>query len=208
MIHLYRKFLIALFVILVVLLAMAGGCMYVEKYQMAIRTTPSDPEYPDWPARKKYFFDASKWLKDSRYIKSNDFYLINVNYPEIDNLYVYDITIELQNIIRESYSSFPELSPLGDMDAKVFLQKVSGGLSSEYIFSQFDEKTLEPTDDWFLIGFSYNGMKYEAVIVREIYNNKYIYVSRGIFVYKPGEWYKRNGDLLTWRSYMKRKNSH
>lgn len=182
--------------------------MYMGKYQMAIRTIPSDPEGPDWPARKKYFFDASKWLKDPRYVKSNDFYLISLNYPEIDNLYVYDITIELQNIIRESYSSFPELSPLGYMDAKVFLQKVSGGLSSEYIFSQFDEKTLEPTDDWFLIGFSYNGMKYETVIVREIYNNKYIYVSRGAFVYKPGEWYKRNGDLLTWRSYMKRKNSH
>jgi hypothetical protein len=172
----------------------------MQKYQMAVNVSVYDEKSIDFPS-KKVVFDASEWLKNPQYIKVNDFLLINKKINPIEDLNTIYITTELQFEIDKLESDFPELQKLKNMDALEFSDLIENKMSYEYIYSQFDKKSLKPEQDVFLISFLYNGNKYEVEMIRKICNGKFLYTSLS-GIYKEGEWYKSNMNFLTYRDYL------
>ncbi|MDC9596868.1 hypothetical protein [Xenorhabdus anantnagensis] len=174
--------------------------MNTQKYQMAVNVSVYDENSIDFPS-KKVWLDASMWLTTSQYIKINDFFLINKKFPPIEDLNTVYVTTELQFAIDRLGNSFPELQTLKNMDPLKFSDLMNNKMSYEYIYSQFDQESLKPEQDMFLISFLYNGNKYEVRMIREICNGSYLYSSLG-GIYKEGGWHKSNMDFLTYRDYL------
>ncbi|KLU14788.1 hypothetical protein AFK69_11755 [Xenorhabdus sp. GDc328] len=185
-----------------VLISVLSGAYYMhtQKYQMAVNVSVYDENSIDFPS-KKVWLDASMWLTTSQYIKVNDFFLINKKFPPIEDLNTVYVTTELQFAIDKLGNSFPELQTLKNMDTLKFSDLMENKMSYEYIYSQFDQKSLKPEHDMFLISFLYNGNKYEVKMIREICNGSYLYSSLG-GIYKEGGWHKANRDFLTYRDYL------
>ncbi|MDE9488136.1 hypothetical protein [Xenorhabdus bovienii] len=187
--------------ILITLISIISGAYYIhmQKYQMAVLVPSYDENSSEFP-NKKVWFDASEWLSTNQYIKVNDFYLINKRGVTIDNLNSTYITMQLQYKIDDSESFF-ELKALKNMDPVIFFNLMKNKISYEYLYTQFDDKSLKPVQDIFLIKFSYKEKNYEVFTIRELHNNEHIY-SCIEFIYKEGEWHKSNRNLLTYRDYL------
>ncbi|MCC8367581.1 hypothetical protein J8V57_15115 [Xenorhabdus sp. PB61.4] len=174
--------------------------MHMQKYQMAVNVSVYDENSIDFPS-KKVVFDASKWLKEHQYIKVNDFFLINKKFPPIEDLNTTYITTELQFEIDKLESGFPELRALKNMDALEFSDLMENKINYEYLYSQFDQKSLKPEQDIFLISFLYGENKYEVEMIRKTCEGIYLYTSLS-GVYKEGGWHESNRNFLTYRDYL------
>lgn len=191
-------------IVLVVLPLFIGGAYYMtnQQYQMAILIPELDANATEWPSKRQWF-DASKWLKNNRYIKVNDFYLIDTEYTPIDNLNSFNITLAIQTAINDKGNWLSELNSLVDLDPQLFFKLVKDQLDYEYVYTEFNEKTLTPTLDWFLIRFPYQEKKYEALMRREFVNGDFFFMCFGrTYIYPEGEWHRDFNDLLTYKEYM------
>ncbi|WP_235082560.1 hypothetical protein [Serratia rubidaea] len=176
-----------LFFILIVF-SVGDYYMYAQSNKMAVFVIPESENDHEWPSRKKWI-DASKWLETSQYIKIDDFYLLNLNYTPIDDLNVFGITARIQEAIKNSGDDIPELAALNNLDSQVFFQLMDGKLSSEYLRTEFNNESLTPIDDYFLIFFLYKGNKYEVELLRTIFDGKPIFMTYGSAVRKSGYWH-------------------
>jgi hypothetical protein len=90
------------------------------------------------------------------------------------------------------------------MEAQEFHQYMKGKLSYEYLRTEFNKETLQPTEDYFLIYFSYKDVKYEVELLRTIYNGKFLFLTHGATVEKAGAWYSSlNGS--SYKDYLAEK---
>ncbi|MDE9539598.1 hypothetical protein [Xenorhabdus bovienii] len=174
--------------------------MHTQKYQMAVNVSVYDESSLDFPS-KKVWFDASEWLKSSQYIRVNDFYLIDKKFTPIEDLNTVFVTMALQSEIDDIGAGFPELHVLKDMEPIKFRHFMEGNLSYEYVYTKFDEESLKPIRDLFLIKFIYKEKKYELLAIRKKSNGKYFYTPVS-GIYKENGWHKENNDLLTYRNYL------
>ncbi|WP_052189596.1 MULTISPECIES: hypothetical protein [Xenorhabdus] len=199
--NLLKKKLIVKIAILTIFTLFFSGAyyMYMQKFQMYIRVTSYDVNSSEFPS-KKVWFDASEWLKSSQYIKVHDAYLINKKFVPIENLNTLSITMTLQDEI-ESSIKFSELNVLKDMEAIKFLQLMQNKMNYEYIYTKFDEESLKPVLDFFLIKFPYKEKKYELLVMRRKYGNEYVY-DHFDSIYRENEWHKHNKDTLIYRDYL------
>lgn len=128
-----------------------GGGWYMHKsqQQMAILVISDSENDLDYPNKRKWF-DASRWLSTSQYIKIDDFYLLNLKHHPVNNINDAGVIVILHFAIRDAIKKFPELSKLSQMDNKEFFHFMQHKLSNEYLRTKFNEDTLEPTDDYFL----------------------------------------------------------
>ncbi|MDE9563544.1 hypothetical protein KKI93_05555 [Xenorhabdus bovienii] len=195
--------------VLLILFLLGVYYMYMQKYQMYVRVTSYDENSSEFPS-KKVWFDASEWLSTSQYIKVSDFFLINKKFNPIEPINSIEVLKALKIIrpirsaIDDSKYTFPEIHALKNMNGIEFIELMKEGISYEYIYTQFDEESLKPNQDLFLIRFIHNEKKYELLIARKLYNNEYTY-DKLSFLYKENEWHKRNKDILTYRDYLEGK---
>ena len=175
--------------------------MHNRQYQMAIFVTPESEDDPEWPNKRKWF-DASKWLQSGQYIKLNDFYLLNLKYFPIDDLHQFGITRRLQKAIKDSLVFVPDLASINNMGDEDFFHLMKNNLSYEYLRSEFNKKTLEPTFDYFLIFFIYKGEKYEVQLIRQPYKNDFIFKTYASYVHKAGYWHSTDPAEYSYRDYL------
>lgn len=186
--------------VLMIIFFSGGLYMHQQKYKMVVFVTPDSENDSEWPNKRKWF-DASEWLKTKQYIKIDDFYLINSNYIPIDDLNVFGITHRIQSAINSSGGLDHKLYLLKDMSAIDFLNLMRGQLSYEYLRTEFNDKTLKPTDDYFLISFSYKGKIYEVELLREIYKSGFIFMTYGSVVNKSGYWHSVSPAGYSYKDY-------
>ncbi|ESO48900.1 hypothetical protein SEEA5553_13480 [Salmonella enterica subsp. enterica serovar Agona str. 246555-3] len=147
----YKK--IVILVIMLIIIFFGGGWyMHKSQQQMAILVISDSENDLDYPNKRKWF-DASRWLSTSQYIKIDDFYLLNLKHHPVNNINDAGIIVILHFAIRDAIKKFPELSKLSQMDNKEFFHFMQHKLSNEYLRTKFNEDTLEPTDDYFLFFF-------------------------------------------------------
>lgn len=187
MIKLNKKWYYISIIFILLVLGSGGYYMSIQKYQMAIFVTPESESDPEWPSKRKWF-DASEWLKTSQYIKINDFNILNMNYFPIEDVNDFDVTLPLQRAISQSVDFLPELSGLNRMDSQAFHQYMKNKLSYEYLRTGFNNE-LKPTNDYFLIYFTYKGVSYEVELLRKTYNGGFLFSTNGSTVDKAGEWH-------------------
>ncbi|WP_333781320.1 hypothetical protein [Yersinia mollaretii] len=173
-----------------IFMILGGGVyyMYIKQYQMAVFVTPDSESDVEWPNKHKWF-DASEWLEKEQYIKIDNFYLLNTKYVPIENLNIFGITRRLQAAIKNSVSFSPEFTELNNMDDIDFYHLMENNLSYEYLRTEFNDETLKPTEDYFLIYFTFKGVKYEVELLRTIYNGKFVFMTYGSVVHKQGFWH-------------------
>ncbi|EAN7744048.1 hypothetical protein EOF34_21005, partial [Salmonella enterica] len=159
--------------------------------QMAILVISDSENDLDYPNKRKWF-DASRWLSTSQYIKIDDFYLLNLKYHPVDNVNDAGIIVILHFAIRDAIKKFPELLKLSQMDNKDFFHFMQNKLSNEYLRTKFNEDTLEPTDDYFLFFFTYNEISYEVELLRKVTDHGIIFVPYGYQINKKGDWHRRH----------------
>lgn len=165
--------------IIISTITIISGTIYMyfhNQNQMAVNvpdTTVEDLSRP-W---KKTYFDASEWLNQKdRYIKINDFYLIDLNFRPMEiRKDSYMLFRELQRRIKGSIALLPGLEPLANMSDEPgnfdFYRAIyATNLQAEYLYTAFDRKTFQPTVDHFLIRFTYNNQIYEVYIERHPYH--------------------------------------
>lgn len=143
----YKKIVI-LVITLIIIFCSGGWYMHKSQQQMAILVISDSENDLDYPNKRKWF-DASRWLSTSQYIKIDDFYLLNLKYHPVDNVNDAGIIVILHFAIRDAIKKFPELLKLSQMDNKEFFHFMQNKLSNEYLRTKFNEDTLEPTDDYF-----------------------------------------------------------
>jgi len=182
-------------------LILGGFYMYNQQYKMAIFVTPESEDDPEWPNKRKWF-DASKWLKNSKYIKINEFYLLNIQYIPIRDLHDFSITLALQESIKDSVNLEPKIIPLSKLDNQIFYKEMEKNLSYEYLRTEFNSNTLEPTGDFFLIFFTYKNEKYEVELLRTPYKGGFIFLTQGSFVHKAGHWHSVSPKDYSYRDYL------
>ncbi|MBC8954047.1 hypothetical protein [Xenorhabdus sp. PB62.4] len=179
--------------------------MHMQKYQMAVLVPSYDENSSEYP-NKKVWFDASEWLKTPQYIKVSDFFIINKKFTPIDNLdtlKMLSITTVLQDEIDNSreFSDLSELKNIGMMD---FLDLMKDKINYEYIYSEFNEESLKPLQDFFLVKFIHKEKKYELFIRRSFSDGEYVYDHFNP-IYRENEWHKRNKNIMTYRDYLEGK---
>jgi hypothetical protein len=173
--------------------------MNMQKYQMYVRVTSYDINSSEFPS-KKIWFDASEWLKSPQYIKVHDAYLINKKITPIEDLNILKITRMLQSEIDES-NQFPELHTLKNLNRINFFDFMKDKMTYEYVYTKFDEESLKPILDFFLIKFFDKENRYELLVMRRVYKGEYFYDRFGP-IYRENEWHKHNKDTLTYRDYL------
>ncbi len=185
------------------LLILIGESYYMceRTYQMAIFVTPKSEDDPEWPNKRKWF-DASKWLKTPQYIKINEFYLINKKFIPLGKSDRFGITRRLQEAIRDSSNAIPELSEINNMEENGFLLLMESTYSYEYLRSEFDSDTLEPTEDYFLLFFNYKGVDYELELLRTIYKGMFVFMPFGSSIHKAGYWHPISPKGYSYRDYL------
>ncbi len=180
--------------------------MYMQKYQMAI-LVPAYGEEPSEYPNKKVWFDASEWLSTSQYIKVSDFFIINKKYTPIDSIDKIDVLNALKIIrpllfaLDDLGSSFPELHELRNIGRINTLDLMKDKINYEYIYSEFNEESLKPTHDFFLIKFTHKGKRYELLIRRRTSDGGYMY-DHFYSIYRENEWHKNNKNIMTYRDYL------
>ena len=146
--------------------------------QMAVNVSDTTVEDLSRPWKKTYF-DASEWLEQKdRYIKIDDFHLIDLNFRPMEiNEDSYILFSALHRAIKGSIALLPGLEPLANMsdepgsfdfDRAIY----ATNLKTEYLYTEFDQETFQPTLDHFLIRFTYNDETYEAYTERSPYYSK------------------------------------
>ncbi|MDR0218920.1 MAG: hypothetical protein LBI71_08575 [Enterobacteriaceae bacterium] len=179
--------------------------MYTQKYQMAVLVPSYDESSSEYP-NKKVWFDASEWLSTSQYIKVSDFFLINKKFTPIEDLntlQMLSITTALQDEIDNS-REFSDLLALKNIGMIDFLNLMKDKINYEYIYSEFDEESLKPIRDFFLIKFTYKERKYELFVRRKISDGEYVY-DHFYPIYRENEWHKKNKNIITYRDYLEGK---
>ncbi|WP_230979101.1 hypothetical protein [Intestinirhabdus alba] len=177
-----------------------GYYMWQQQYQMYVLVTPDSEDDPEWPSKKKWF-DASEWLKTSQYIKIDDAHLINKEYAPVDNLNDFSIMLKVQEVIKDSVRQEPNLINLARIDEQDFFHLMKDGFTYEYLRTRFDQRTLKPIVDYFLILFSYNGVDYEVELLRTPYKEGYSFSCAGV-VHKAGYWHGVSPAGYSWREYL------
>ncbi|MBD2781609.1 hypothetical protein [Xenorhabdus szentirmaii] len=202
--NLLKKNLIAKIFIPIVFILFFLGAYYMnmQKYQMYVRVTSYDENSPEFPS-KKVWFDASEWLSSPQYIKVHDTYLINKKFIPIENLNILNITMTLQDEIDKS-RILPELQALTNMKPMEFLHLMKDKMNYEYIYTKFNEESLKPELDFFLIKFPYKEKMYELLLMRSVYKNEYVYEHYDS-IYNEGGWHKNNKHAMTYRDYLEGK---
>ncbi|MTH46248.1 hypothetical protein GJV78_08290 [Escherichia alba] len=175
--------------------------MHQENYRMAVIITPDSEDDPEWPGKHKWF-DASEWLRMPQYVKINDYYLLNTQYAPVDNVHDIGITRRIQDAVKRSIHSEPELRPLGEMEPGEFSRLVRNSLSCEYLRTSFNHETLRPTEDFFLFSFTYNNQTYEVELLREKYKGGFIFMNYGRPVHKAGYWHGVSPAGYSWRDRL------
>lgn len=186
----YKKIVI-LVITLIIIFCSGGWYMHKSQQQMAILVISDSENDLDYPNKRKWF-DASRWLSTSQYIKIDDFYLLNLKYHPVDNVNDAGIIVILHFSIRDAIKKFPELLKLSQMDNKDFFHFMQNKLSNEYLRAKFNEDTLEPTDDYFLFFFTYNEISYEVELLRKVTDHGIIFVPYGYQINKKGDWHRRH----------------
>ncbi|EPW7974081.1 hypothetical protein ACWPSR_000068 [Cronobacter turicensis] len=177
--------------------------MYQQQYKMAVIVSTGNENDPQWPS-KRIWFDASDWLRDPQYLKINDFYLLKLKYHPIDNLNDFGITLSLQEAIKNSVGTQPQLKSLNNMNNQDFFHCVKNKLSYEYLRSEFNSENFKPTEDYFLIFFSYDGVKYEVELLRTFYKGDFLFMTHGLaMVNKAGYWHAVSPAQYSYRDYIK-----
>ena len=176
------------FIIIMVICSFGGYYMHVQSNEMAVFVMPENENDHEWPNKKKWI-NASEWLDTSQYIKIDDFYLLNLNYMPIDDLNVFGVTARIQEAIKNSGGDIPELTVLSKLDSQAFFKQMNGVLSSEYLRTEFNNESLTPIDDHFLVFFLYNGKKYEVELLRTVFDGRFIFMTYGSVVRKSGYWH-------------------
>ncbi|WP_237142207.1 hypothetical protein [Salmonella enterica] len=192
-----------IFAIIVILTILCGGWgyMYKSQQQMAILVISDNENDPEWPNKRKWF-DASRWLSTSQYVKVDDFYLLNLKYRPIKNTNDAEVIVILHFAIRDAIKKFPELSKLSQMDNRTFFNFMQGKVSYEYLRTKFNEDTLEPTDDYFLLFFTYNETSYEVELLRKVTEHGIMFVPYGYQVNKKGYWYSVHPSTYSYKGYV------
>ncbi|MEG6303627.1 hypothetical protein UXP06_03350 [Enterobacter ludwigii] len=178
--------------------------MHEQQYQMSVLVTPDNENDPEWPSKRKWF-DASKWLRIPQYVKIDQIYLLNIKYLPIEDINDFDITLTLQDAIRDEINRLPELSALSKMDDDDFFNLMKNNISYEYLRTKFDVNTLEPTDDYFLFYFTYKGKEYEVELLRKIINNNFLFMPYGYHADRKGYWHSTSPAQYSYRDYIKGK---
>lgn len=141
--------------------------IHSQKYQMYFTYPTGDSNDPHWP-NKRIWFDASEWLNTSRYIKINGNWLLNLQYIPISDEEISGpcVLSKIKDEIKHVTYHIPELAKLSSMDDASFYRLVKNTVSYEYLLTKFDNETLKPTYDLFLVYFSYQNQKYEIEMYR------------------------------------------
>lgn len=196
-----RKRLILTIILIPIIFCGGGYYIHKSQQQMAVLVIPDSENDPEWPNKRKWF-DASRWLSTSQYIKVDDFYLLNLKYHPINNVNDAGVIVILHFAIRDAIKKFPELSKLSQMDNKTFFYFMQGKLSYEYLRTKFNEGTLEPTDDYFLLFFTYDEISYEVELLRKVTDHGIMFVPYGYQVNKKGYWNRVHSSASYYNGYM------
>lgn len=177
------------------LLLILTGIHYMkqQKYQMYVFHFVEYGE-PEWP-NKKVWFNAKQWLSDEEnYLKINDHDFIYKKSMQIPNtdLFIYSLycTVLYEKGITEQNLPYEQF-------VREVKPTIHGG---QYLYSEFDQDTLQPTVHSFLVKFRLNGKFYETNLVWKM--DKRSAATYG--VYKPGEYFKEY-DGYTYQDYLKGK---
>ncbi len=114
----YKK-IVTLVIMLIIIFFGGGWYMHKSQQQMAILVISDSENDLDYPNKRKWF-DTSRWLSTSQYIKIDDFYLLNLKHHPVNNINDAGIIVILHFAIRDAIKKFPELSKLSQMDNKEF----------------------------------------------------------------------------------------
>ncbi len=79
---------------------------------------------------------------------------------------------------------------------------MKNNISYEYLRTEFNEETLEPIEDYFLIYFTYKGEKYEVQLMRKPYEGDFIFLMRASRVHKAGYWHSIDPAEYSYRDYL------
>jgi hypothetical protein len=194
-------------IVTILLISYTSWRYHKMNYQMAILETVTDWDAPDFPSKKVYF-DASKWLKQKQYIKIDDYRLLNLNYEKIDLLSEFGwASISLafeEEIAKTSGNIGEELKELKKLNWQQLEKTLSPILKWQYLYTEFDKKTLLPTLDYFLFEFDYKGKIYELLLIRTIYEDEFIFLNFFGLDYKG--WTERDlpDNFLTYRKYLEK----
>ncbi|EDR2105733.1 hypothetical protein DB421_005179, partial [Salmonella enterica subsp. enterica] len=127
----YKK-VVTLVIMLIIIFFGGGWYMHKSQQQMAILVISNSENDLDYPNKRKWF-DASRWLSTSQYIKIDDFYLLNLKHHPVNNINDAGIIVILHFAIRDAIKKFSELSKLSQMDNKEFFHFMQHKLSNEYL---------------------------------------------------------------------------
>lgn len=168
-------------IIIITTFTIISGAIYMyfhNQNQMAVNVSDTTVEDLSRPWKKTYF-DASEWLEQKdRYIKIDDFHLIDLDFRPMEiEEDSYLLFRALQRRIKGSIALLSGLEPLAnigdDTDSFVFYQAIyATNLQAAYLYTEFDRKTFQPTVDHFLIRFAYNNEFYEIYLERQPYYSK------------------------------------
>ncbi|EBS8343098.1 hypothetical protein CF253_22420 [Salmonella enterica] len=178
----------------------AGCYLFNQQYKMYVLTPTDDIDSFYWP-NEKVWFDASEWLKEPQYKRIDGKYLLNLQYISIEN------HAEIISALwrkKSDWRNMPELNPLKRMERKNFEELMRNKLTSEYLFTRFDNISLLPDTDYFLVNFSYKDKKYEVLVIRNMVDYKgektcLFYVSD---IERAGYWYNKKNPPYSHRDYM------
>jgi hypothetical protein len=168
-------------IIIITTFTIISGAIYMyfhNQNQMAVNvldTTVEDLSRP-W---KKTYFDASEWLNQKdRYIKIDDFHLIDLNFRPMEiRKDSYQLFRSIQRVIKADIALLDGLEPLANMSDELgnfdFYRAIyATNLQAAYLYTDFNDETFKPTSDYFLIRFAYNNEFYEIYLEREPYDLK------------------------------------
>lgn len=168
-------------IIIITTFTIVLGTLYIyfhNQNQMAVNVLDSTVEDLSRPWKKTYF-DASEWLEQKeRYIKIDDFHLIDLDFRPMEiEEDSYLLFSALHRAIKGSIALLPGLEPLAnisdDIDSFDFDRAIyATNLQTAYLYTAFDRKTFQPTVDHFLMRFAYNNEIFEIYIQRHPYYSK------------------------------------
>lgn len=200
-IMLKRSWGILFFIFIMVIVYSTEVYMNKSQYQMAVLVTPDSEDDPEWPNKRKWF-DASKWLNSPQYVKIDDFYLLNLKYHPIDNRNSMGAIIALHHAIRDFSKNNHNFSELNEMNNDVFYSYMKDKISYEYLRSRFDTDTLEPTNDYFLLYFYYNGEEYEVELLRKMTKYGLMFMPFEYHMNKKGYWHAVDPAAYSYQDYI------
>ncbi|EJX0633957.1 V-type ATPase subunit [Salmonella enterica] len=189
-----------IYFIIFFLLCSIGYYLYQQQHKMYVLDATDDIESVYWP-NEKVWFDAGEWLKKTQYERINGKFLLNIKYIPIED---FDGIMRSLWEKRTDWGSITDLQPLKKMTLKDFEEVIKDKLTSEYLYTRFDNSSLLPDNDYFLVYFSYKDKKYEFEVIRTPfqYENKETWRFYLFDVERAGYWYSKKSSSYSYRDYM------